>query len=122
MNGNTDIAGYEALGALSEDELLFQLGAAIRPIDLGAGRPSRGDIVRRAKQWLQIERPSIAKLICNDARVVAFRTGDHKDQYDLFVVVCDCVSSLHGGLPIATIGMLILRLGLNNLCGELQRP
>jgi hypothetical protein len=121
MDEQNNIAEFASLAALSEEELLFQLGTAVRPTDFGAGRPSRGDLIRRAKQWLQAERPSIAELVCNDARIVAFRSAKHNDEYDLFVVICDCVSSLHGGLPVATIGMLILRMGLNNLCGELPQ-
>jgi len=118
MNDQNDFENFKALNGLSEDALLFNFGLSLESLDFGAGRAARGDVIRRARHWLSEQKPLLAQRICSDPRVVALRSKETSDEYDLFVVICDIIGSMHGGLPVATIAMLLLRMGLNALCGK----
>lgn len=112
-----DTAEYGKLSAVPDDELMLQLGEAVGGTDLDAGRPTRGELIRRAEQWMLTERAAFAQRICGDPRIADFRSGKKSDKFELFLVICDCLTGLHGGVPVATVAVLLLRLGINTLCG-----
>ena len=121
MSNQKDLENFKALNGLSEDVLLFNFGLSLESHDFGAGRAARGDIIRRAQVWLSEQKPLLAQRVCSDSRVEALRSKETSDEYDLFVVICDIIGSMHGGIPVATIAMLLLRMGLNALCGKPER-
>jgi hypothetical protein len=120
MANDKDRSGYLDLAGLSDDDLLAHIGNELPPAGLGAGRPSRADLIRRARLWQEEELPKIAQGLCSNPRLISFRSGEVKDSHALFVLVVDLLSGAHFGIPIAGVAMLITRMGLNTLCGPLE--
>lgn len=118
MASEDDLLTYHKLVGLTDEEFLVHLGSELRPTDFGAGQPSLDDLIRRARVWQEDELPNIARKLCDSPRVSAFRSGSKQDKQALFVVIIDLLGSSHVGVPIATIAVLVVRMGLDKFCDK----
>jgi hypothetical protein len=100
--------------ALDEDELLVDLADKV-VIGVGPLDPARKRTVARA--WLEAQVDRLRDAICSDPGVQALRKNDQRDLLDLAVAVTDLVAGIVGAVPAATVSVLLVRQGLERLCG-----
>jgi hypothetical protein len=100
--------------ALDEDELLVDLADMIA-LGVGPLDPSRKRSIGRA--WLEAQTDRLREAICNDPRVQAVRNDEHADVVDLAAAVTDLVATIVGGVPAAVVSVILVRRGLDRLCG-----
>jgi hypothetical protein len=98
---------------LEDDALLVQLAddvaAGVGPLD-----PERKRGIARA--WLDAQEDRLRDVVCNDPRVRQARAGQGDDLLTA-AAIADLMSPLIGVPPAATVAVLLVRRGLDRLCG-----
>ncbi|MTD47337.1 hypothetical protein GKE82_24330 [Conexibacter sp. W3-3-2] len=97
---------------LDDDLLLVQLAddvaAGVGPLDPDRKR-------RIAKAWLDAQEDRLRDAVCSDPRVSAARADG--EALLIAAAIADLVAPLFGGPPAATVAVLLVRRGLDRLCG-----
>lgn len=104
--------------SLSEDELLFRLGNDL--VGTSARSEPRGALIQKAKEWLSNRSDDFRAAICSSAEVRAIRAMSPADdrEVQLVAAVSDVLSTILVGIPPFTISVLLIRVGLDNLCKD----
>jgi len=117
----------EVAQALSQstDDLLVELGTSLASRQLHRTfSASRKDLIEQASGWLEANRIQISGLVCGSGRVKSLARQDVAT-HELIVAVCgglDLGAHLLGGVPVVTVAVLIVRLGLHRLCSDIWEP
>lgn len=103
-----------ALIDLDRDALLARLAEevalGVSPLD-----PDRKRSIARA--WMDAQRERLRLMICRDPGVTALRETATDARIELAAAVADLVASVTGKMPAATVAVLLVRAGLDDLCG-----
>lgn len=102
--------------ALSESELWLLLGQEISP---GLGSRDPKFLIAAAKAWFDARISDIRTAVCGNGTVTQARASE--DRGVLLSALYDVIAPLLGGIPAATVTVLILRYGLDRLCGPAER-
>jgi hypothetical protein len=70
-----------------------------------------------AHKWLDRRLAEYRDRICNDHRIRELINGKNNTARDLFLVLVDILGALKLHIPVGRIAMILLRHGLNELCG-----
>ncbi|WP_141246502.1 hypothetical protein [Actibacterium ureilyticum] len=120
-NDNFDTALFE--NSLSPQ--LIELGQALQHIEglsgLNSRPPDDESSVQRARTWIIAQRTELAKHICvNDDLLEIIRSPTSSEQ-QLLSAVIDIVSALYAYIPAATLGRIIVNIGIDKLCGNISK-
>lgn len=102
--------------SLSEDELLLELGAAIQDGDFHGVFDKK----IQALEWMQAKSGVIKVAVCQPDRWPALKRNLDSTSYDdAFLAAVDGWLAAHlAGVPVLTVGALLVKQGLDRLCGE----
>ncbi len=103
-----------ALLSLDERQLLLRLSEQVA-LGVGPLDPQRKLAIARA--WMDAQQERLRDAVCGDPRVRALRDDASAGDLELAAAICDLVATIAGGLPTATVAMLLVRRGLDRLCG-----
>ena len=112
---NFDRMVTEALSR-SDDDLYSQIGSAV--FGEGMFPPSRRELIDVGRGWLTSKHNELAVIVCGSDRVRSLAKQD-VETHEKVVAVCgvlDIASHVLGGVPVVTVAVLILRLGLHRFC------
>jgi len=102
-----------ALIDLDRDALLVRLADEVA---LGVG-PLDADRKRSiARAWMDAQRERLRLAICGDPGIEALRETASDGRIELSAAVADLVASVTDALPAATVAVLLVRAGLDDLC------
>ena len=105
-----------ALVALSEDELLERIGESLEKDSLHIGPRSSRALIKKAKRWLQNQRPTLQDHICRNKRIRDLAQGS--DHLVLAGAIADLLSSFLIKVSPFTLAALIVKRGVETLCAE----
>jgi hypothetical protein len=114
---NTDL---DHLLALSEDELLVEVGKSIPYGDVMGVAPGRTVFVARASRWWHENKGNIARHICTNADVCGFYAEHNDDNRALAGLLIDILgtATVTGPVPVGTLSVLLVKKGLVWVCGK----
>jgi hypothetical protein len=98
---------------LDEAELLVRLADEV-VLGVGPLDPDRKRSVAQA--WIDAQRERLRAAICGDLRIRVLRETASDDRVDLAAAVADLAATVTGKLAAATVAVLMVRTGLDNLC------
>lgn len=102
--------------ALSDEELLTQLGLELWRQTSHAAPPSKRALKANATAWLAGKLPKIREALCGNETVLAIRAN--ANQVALAGAIADALSAALGIPAASTVAILITRMGLDRLCAE----
>jgi hypothetical protein len=102
--------------ALTDEELLTQLGRELWDQTSHAVPPSNRELRSNAKGWLAARRPKFREALCSNESVLAIR--ENANQVALAGAIADVLSTALGIPAASTVAILITRMGLDRLCAE----
>lgn len=95
------------------NDLLAELGTHL---SAGAAGVPFGARVVLARAWVRSHLDELQSAVCSSEAVArARKVGDSNDAA-LLVAIGDVISPLVGALPVATVGLLLVRYGIDDLC------
>lgn len=104
---------FEQLSARSDRELFARLG---RIVDRSMAEESDESAEQAGRSYFEARLQTFAATVCNDPRITELRR-QHADGATLAAAIMDLLTSLVGVPGVATVTILLLRYGLDKLCG-----
>lgn len=107
---------FEKYAAMSDEEVLIALDAAVFAATFAAEEPDKETKLRRIVEWFSKEEEKLRDTICNDERVQKVHAVASKDGAELLAAVADALVLAFGGPTAALISVTICRRGLATYC------
>ena len=96
----------------SDDQLFTRLG---RVVDKSVSGDD--DAAEAGRSYFEARLSAFATAVCGDERITALRR-QHADAATLGAAIVDVLTALLGVPGVATVAVLLLRYGLDKLCGS----
>jgi hypothetical protein len=111
----SNAAEVERLLALSEEELLAELGAALVGPDVH-GLP---EAITTAREWLERKRGLLYQAVCAEDRWPKLaQTLDKYEMHKIVIIVADTwLKPRFANLPVLNIATILVKQGLDYYCG-----
>ena len=110
------VANVTLLFSRSNDELYAELSNAVLGSGLGVGPADRDSRQRFGRQWFTSRLDEFQKIVCTKEPIKQFRDLSHDDQFLAAVTVADALVHAIGQPASVVVGILAVRLGLDNFC------
>lgn len=109
------------VSALSEDELLVEIGQAVEGREGLPAFPNRARLIRKGRDWFEGFLLEAKTVICNNPQVYANIKGKQSVLAEVAQTVALAIAdaTLVPPVPIATVSALIARRGVENLCADM---
>jgi hypothetical protein len=110
---------FDRLLAQSEDELYEQLGRQLQRGTLGARERSPEESREYARSWFARRHTDLAAAICPTQVVRTYLASKRiQDRILLAAAIADLITAIFKGIPATTVAVLIVKEGLESLCGS----
>lgn len=106
----------DSLSAMTDEELLIELGRAIAKEEKHVIPPSKQSLRKKSLRWLEKRTAEIRQIICKDKRVKEFVHNNNSTE--LLIAVMALLESLAFGSAAAPLAVLLCRRGINTLCKD----
>ena len=113
-----DPSDFERFDDFDEDELYAELGAELLGKRLSFGPEDFGRYRAYAAKWFKEHLQEMRNVVCGTTAVIALRSTDGRDRAIEAATVADCLVTLYGKPAAAVAGVLLVRRGVDTLCGE----
>lgn len=110
-----DFARFEDF---DEDELYIELGAELLGKGLSFGPEDFGRYRAYAVKWLSEHLSEMRSTVCGTRAVITLQSTDGGDRAMEVATVADCLTALYGKPAAAVAAVILIRRGLDNLCGD----
>jgi hypothetical protein len=102
----------------TEDDAYAAVGRSLVP----PGRDFSPSDVKRlvdiGRAWFTNNVAELRQTICDDPRIFAVHNMTDRDATKLFLVIMDVLAAKDGWPPPATVSALIVKIGIDRICGE----
>lgn len=108
----------EAKLSLSEGELMTELGAELsRTEGFDLSKIPSAELWNKAEQWMALNRAKIVRQLCHDWKLAEKANQSlYTDPLFLATQIADIVAALHSHVPPYTVGALLAKIGITELC------
>ena len=110
------MSDIQTLLSLPDDELLAQLGEELWKQSAHAAPATPQGLRAEARAWLKANLPKAREAVCGSSIAAAFR--ENRDVIALAGAMADLFAASLGFPAPSVVAILVVRIGLDRLCGE----
>jgi len=117
MNERNSEIIIQSLLEKSIEELYLQIGQNLSEISLDLDSSDPKKLVNQAKEWMLIKREDLKSSICRSNLIQEYIASKRKfNKVKIVTAIIDIIAAELSIVPAATIAVLLLKEGLENLC------
>lgn len=113
-----DDEDLQILLSRTEDELFLEIAHQLNPTGFYVDKREREEKVAAGRKWFADHRLRLAEVICSSPRVAVWRASAEKSPSMIVTALADLVAGLVIGVSPFTVAALIMKYGLDRLCGD----
>lgn len=99
------------------DDLYLEIGLSINHSTLEIDNTDIRKLIETGKECAEQTIRKVKKTICfNDNFKQLYDSGIYEDKINFIAQLADIISSVKGGIPTFAISVLIVKIGLNEIC------
>lgn len=101
----------------TDDELFLEIAHQLNEPGFYVDKREREEKVAAGRKWFADHKARLAEVVCSSPRVAAWRASAEKSPNMIFTALADLVAGLVIGVSPFTVAALIMKFGLDRLCG-----
>lgn len=124
MSSSKEHNVLEATMAADIETLYATIGYAVEQQRLGVAPTDRGSLIEHGQAWIRNMSDSFKQLICSNKDVQKYFGADKpsdNEQRAVILLIADLIASMCGIIPAINVSVLLVKIGIKELCNEYDR-